>query len=150
MLLLKSRKSFTLMELLTVAIIIGVTAAVAIPNYNVAVQRSQERSAAMNLLAAKSAQEIYRSEHGEFWPTLAYVCSSGCNAQEINQNLRLSLPTIGSTAYTCFDMNGGPYWCEATSAAPAWTLQSRGNINAGWPRCSAGTCELCQPNCPTP
>ncbi len=57
---------FTLIELLVVVLIIGILAAIALPQYQKAVLRS--RFAALKPLAkaVKNAQEIYYNEHGQY------------------------------------------------------------------------------------
>ncbi len=68
---MKNKQAFTLIELLVVVLIIGVLAAVALPQYQKAVLKS--RFAALKPLAkaVKNAQEIYYNEHGEYAPQLS-------------------------------------------------------------------------------
>lgn len=60
---LTSRKGFTLVELMIVVIVVGVLAAVAIPMYQLAAERSKATEAKAGLGAVRSAMRIYFAEH---------------------------------------------------------------------------------------
>jgi len=59
-------KSFTLVELLIVVIIIGTLAALAMPLYQSMVDRAKFAEAWVNLNAIWKAEELYRMQHGEY------------------------------------------------------------------------------------
>ena len=61
----KSR-AFTLIELLVVVLIIGILAAVAVPQYQKAVLRSRYIQAVVNVQALEKAQKIYHLGNGAF------------------------------------------------------------------------------------
>ena len=58
------RGGFTLIELLIVVLIIGILAAVAVPQYNKAVWKSRATEAYTNLKTLKNALEVCELEHG--------------------------------------------------------------------------------------
>jgi type IV pilus assembly protein PilA len=74
-------KGFTLIELMIVVAIIGILAAIAIPNFVKFQCRSKTSEAKGNLKAMYVAQESYRAEHD----TYVADCAAACGAASTNQ-----------------------------------------------------------------
>ncbi len=59
---------FTLIELMIVVLIIGLLAAIAIPNFQHLVRRSKEATVRSNLHAIQMAVEVFAVDHGAIYP----------------------------------------------------------------------------------
>ena len=66
---MKNKQAFTLIELLVVVLIIGILAAVALPQYQKAVEKSKAAQAFTMLQALYQAQESYKMANGEYAST---------------------------------------------------------------------------------
>ncbi len=64
-----SLKAFTLIELLVVVLIIGILAAIAVPQYQKAVERSRAKEGLAALDTIVKAQQLYYLEHGTYSTT---------------------------------------------------------------------------------
>ncbi len=69
----RNQKGFTLVELLIVVIILGILAAVVIPQFNTAASESKEAALASNLATVRQAIEMYKVQHNDTFPTSAIV-----------------------------------------------------------------------------
>jgi len=82
----KHLAGFTLLELITVVIIVAILVAISVPQYLKTVERSYDKEAIANLKLIKAAQKIYKLE---------YLVYYGAPNQDlinlINLNLRLDL-----------------------------------------------------------
>lgn len=66
--LLKSKKGFTLIELMIVVAIIGILAAIAIPNFLTFRLKAKTSEAKSNLGAIRTVEEAYKAEEDEYYP----------------------------------------------------------------------------------
>lgn len=90
-----NKHAFTLVEIFVVIIILGVLAAVAVPNYMVGLSRTYARDAMDNLLAIQAAQSIYKQANASYYDTL----TSSDHTADINTNLQLNITPSGGTIY---------------------------------------------------
>ena len=63
------RKGFTLVEILIVVIILGILAAIVIPQFTSASEDARENSTTSLLQTIRSQIELYKLQHGDKWPT---------------------------------------------------------------------------------
>jgi general secretion pathway protein G len=67
----RNQSGFTLVELLIVVIILGILAAVVIPQFNTAAAESKEAALASNLATIRQAVELYKVQHNDAFPSAA-------------------------------------------------------------------------------
>ncbi len=76
----QANKGFTLIELLVVVLIIGILAAVALPQYQVAVEKSRMTEALTTLENIRKGIDMYILEHG--WLTSSTYFVGGCDTDD--------------------------------------------------------------------
>lgn len=69
----RNQSGFTLVELLIVVIILGILAAVVIPQFNTAAAESKESALASNLATIRQAIELYKVQHNDAFPGATIV-----------------------------------------------------------------------------
>jgi len=73
---MKSNRGITLIELLTVILIVGILAAIAIPAYTSYLQRARRADAKTALEQLRASQEMYRAEQGGYSTNLLQLVTS--------------------------------------------------------------------------
>lgn len=63
---IRSRRGFSLIELVIVVLILGIIAAIAVPRMSRGAKGAQESSVAADLAILRNAIDLYHTEHGEF------------------------------------------------------------------------------------
>ena len=122
---LKGQKGFTLIELMIVVAIIGILAAIAIPNFLQYQMKSRQSEAKTNLQAIKTSEVSFQAERG---------CYVGI-ATELGQ------PLVGAAKPAPWPWNigtpptaPGALWCQAVGGVFAGTFndigfKATGNVN---------------------
>jgi general secretion pathway protein G len=95
---MRTKKSgFTLVEILIVVVILGILAAIVIPQFSQASLEAREASLISNLQTIRSQIELYKVQHREVLPTVA--------------NLETLMTTVT-------DIDGAPWVAPATAYGP--------------------------------
>ena len=88
----QTKQGFTLIELLVVVLIIGILAAVAIPQYQKAVEKARLMEAVTNVRSIYNALETYRLANGAY-PTAPNGCTEH-SPSEISDFLDIEIPPL--------------------------------------------------------
>lgn len=95
---------FTLVELLIVVIILGILAAVVIPQFNSAANESKEAAMASNLATVRQAIEMYKVQHDDAFPP----ATTGAEfVEQLIESTDIDGDTTGTT-YGPYIRNGMP------------------------------------------
>jgi len=116
------KKSFTMIELVLVAVVITIIAAIALPNFYKAKVRALQKEAISNIKLIAAAQRVYRMEQGFY----ADCTGTGCNSVlklMLNAN-NWAYSTTGTSPNTIQATRGGcTYSLDSTNfdASPTGT-----------------------------
>jgi type IV pilus assembly protein PilA len=113
----KGQKGFTLIELMIVIAIIGILAAIAIPQFTAYRQRGFNAAAQSDLRNAATAQEAYYTDSNIYSSAVADLTTRGYTA-----SANVSMNSIAG------DANGYTMTTQHTSGASTWTLAGPGGV----------------------
>ena len=128
-------RAFTLIELIVVVILIGIVAAVGIPNYEKTMERAQEKDAVSNLDIILEAAKLHMSHNDDAFPAdLADIVA-------INSALTLNIIEQQGNTYSCNSPDANSYECDASNSRGSWTVTIEFDKVTGESlSCTAGTC----------
>ena len=96
--LTKEREGFTLIELMVVIAIIGILAAIAIPQFNSSRTRSCNSSALSDLRNAATAQEAYFVDESTYCSTVATLTGDTYGLY-LSENVTITIGNAGDESY---------------------------------------------------
>lgn len=101
----RAKRGFTLVEILIVVVILGILAAIVIPQFSQASTDSKVSSLMSNLQTIRSQIALYKIQHNDVTPTAANIVDQLCMVTDIAGNTyadKAACEAAGETAY-------GPY-----------------------------------------
>lgn len=114
---MKTKKGFTLIELMIVVAIIGILAAIAIPKFADLIRKSKEGATKGSMGAMRSALTIYYGEQEGIYPMPVDDVDATTNAQTL---------TVANNNTEVFRMITGPFLTKYLDKAPTVKLGING------------------------
>ncbi len=127
----KAAKGFTLIELMIVVAIIGILAAIAVPNFLKFQCRAKQSEAKANLKSIFVAQESWRAEEDQYGATLVII---GWQPKGEAAKIRYGYATTGGANFTA-TATGNAVDPELTG--DIWTIDQTNTLDNGTNACDA-------------
>ncbi|MFA6133717.1 MAG: prepilin-type N-terminal cleavage/methylation domain-containing protein [Phycisphaerae bacterium] len=132
-----SNKGFTLVEILIVVIILGILAAIVIPQFSSASQDARESSLTSDLQTLRSQLELYNIQHNDHYPNVKSADSGATWVADANFAVKLTSQT---DQYGNIVANGtagafGPYM----QSFPTNAISGRTTVRVAGAAAGAGT-----------
>ena len=119
---MRKQEGFTLIELMIVVAIIGILAAIAIPNFIQYQMRSRTSEAKTNLSAIKTASFAFQAEQRCFLSAVAAPAAIPANGALV------AWPGVGSPAPIAAPTPAGAVWCFTNAGGPSTATGTYGDI----------------------
>jgi type IV pilus assembly protein PilE len=132
---------FTLMELLTVVVIVGILAAIAFPSYNSYIYRSRRTDGKVALMNLANYMESYYSENNTYATATLTIGASvgtlGVSNTSPEGYYTLTIPTQTATAYT---LTATPTGAQAGDTTCTTLTLTNTNVKGATPAGNEATC----------
>ncbi len=130
---MKAQKGFTLVEILIVVVILGILAAIVIPQFTNASSEAANSSVKADLQTLRSQVELYKVQHGDDLPGM----SGGSFDEDLFETHMTTRTDKNGDAYTTSSDTGpfGPYMQQI----PTNAVTGLDTINAGSGTTAGGT-----------
>lgn len=141
----RTRRAFSLLELVIVVVILGILAAIAVPRMSRSASAAADNALASNLAILRNAVDLFSTEHGGTYPSLANLPNA------LTQYSDVTGATFNATKDTGTGVIYGPYVREIP-ALPVGANKGKNTFTAtlggafGWVY-EASTGKIF-PNCP--
>ena len=138
----RGQSGFTLIELLIVIAIIGILAAIALPNLMNAVQRGRQKKTMADMKTLATALEAFAVD-GDHYPSAS--CPSGAFSAEGSALTSASFTALVPTYISQLPGKGGtdgwnhPFLYNLASSRTSYNIRSRGKDNAAQGTLTCGT-----------
>ena len=114
--MLRDTRGFTLIELLIVVVIIGILAAIAIPQFASTKERAFDATAKSDLRNAMSAQEAYFADNQLYAPNA--ISTAGAFTTSTGISISVSAASAGGYSATAsHSASSNSYWVEVGTAS---------------------------------
>ena len=129
---LHDSKGFTLIELLIVVVIIGILAAIAIPQFASTKEKAYDASAKTDVRNMMAAQEAHFSNNNLYWGGSISAATDGGTADMGGDTFRAS-PSVAITATSA--TNGYQIEAQHSSSGQNWCVDTTPGQNASVHKC---------------
>ncbi len=118
----KKDKGFTLIELMIVVAIIGILAAIAIPNFMRYQAKSKQSEAKGNLGSIYTSEITYNAENDAYTGTITALDWTSAGTTRYTYSLLATTPTTGFTATATADL-------DADATIDTWTIDQAKDLS---------------------
>jgi len=130
---MKAKSGFTLVEILIVVVILGILAAIVIPQFSDASTEAKYSSLASNLQMLRAQIELYKIQHNDTPPTLASFLNQMTQFSDVDGNTNATetsvycfgpymrdIPVEPFTNVATVTAAGATGWCYTESTGEIW------------------------------